>query len=71
MGNNTTGVTAILAGKHFVGVEQDPVYFEYVCRSVASTSLHTGAEGVGAPQARRAATLQLRLLALSSSRQDG
>jgi DNA modification methylase len=29
MGSGTTGVAAIMAGKRFIGVEQDPVYFEY------------------------------------------
>jgi site-specific DNA-methyltransferase (adenine-specific)/modification methylase len=34
MGSGTTGVAAILAGKSFVGIEQDPVYFEYACRRI-------------------------------------
>lgn len=34
MGSGTTGVAAILAGKHFFGIEQDPVYFEYACRRI-------------------------------------
>lgn len=34
MGSGTTGVAAILAGKTFVGIEQDPVYFEYCCRRI-------------------------------------
>ena len=29
MGSGTTGVAAIKAGKRFIGIEQDPVYFEY------------------------------------------
>ncbi len=29
MGSGTTGVAAIMAGKSFVGIERDPVYFEH------------------------------------------
>jgi DNA modification methylase len=29
-----TGVAAVLAGKRFVGIERDPVYFEYACRRI-------------------------------------
>jgi len=35
MGSGTTGVTAVMAGKRFVGIERDPVYFEYACRRIA------------------------------------
>lgn len=38
MGSGTTGVAAILAGKRFVGIEQDPVYFEYACQRIAKAS---------------------------------
>lgn len=31
LGSGTTGVAAIRAGKRFVGIEQDPVYFRYAC----------------------------------------
>jgi tRNA G10 N-methylase Trm11 len=34
MGSGTTGVAAILAGKRFIGIEQDPVYFEYACQRI-------------------------------------
>jgi len=34
MGSGTTGVAAVLAGKQFVGIEQDPVYFTYACRRI-------------------------------------
>lgn len=34
MGSGTTGVAALLAGKKFVGIELDPVYFEYACRRI-------------------------------------
>lgn len=34
LGSGTTGVAAILAGKRFVGIEQDPVYFEYACKRI-------------------------------------
>jgi hypothetical protein len=35
MGSGTTGVAALLAGKKFVGIERDPVYFDYACRRIA------------------------------------
>lgn len=35
MGSGTTGVAAILAGRNFVGIEQDPVYFAYACQRIA------------------------------------
>jgi DNA modification methylase len=31
MGSGTTGVACINSGKLFVGIEQDPVYFDYAC----------------------------------------
>jgi len=34
LGSGTTGVAAILAGKRFIGIELDPVYFEYACRRI-------------------------------------
>jgi hypothetical protein len=34
LGSGTTGVAAILAGKEFIGIEQDPVYFAYACRRI-------------------------------------
>jgi len=34
LGSGTTGVAAVLAGKRFVGIEQDPVYFEYACQRI-------------------------------------
>jgi hypothetical protein len=34
MGSGTTGVAALLAGKSFIGIEQDPVYFEYACKRI-------------------------------------
>ena len=34
MGSGTTGVAAIRAGKRFVGIEQDPVYFDYACERI-------------------------------------
>lgn len=34
MGSGTTGVAAVLAGKRFVGIERDPVCFEYACRRI-------------------------------------
>jgi site-specific DNA-methyltransferase (adenine-specific) len=35
MGSGTTGVATILAGKRFVGIERDEVYFEYACKRIA------------------------------------
>lgn len=34
MGSGTTGVAAINAGKRFIGIEQDPVYFEYAYQRI-------------------------------------
>jgi len=34
MGSGTTGVAALLAGKRFIGIERDPVYFEYACERI-------------------------------------
>ncbi len=34
LGSGTTGVAAILAGKRFVGIERDPVYFAYACKRI-------------------------------------
>jgi site-specific DNA-methyltransferase (adenine-specific) len=36
LGSGTTGVAALLAGKRFIGIERDPVYFEYACKRIAS-----------------------------------
>jgi site-specific DNA-methyltransferase (adenine-specific) len=35
MGSGTTGVAAVLAGKQFIGIERDPVYFVYACKRIA------------------------------------
>jgi DNA modification methylase len=34
LGSGTTGVAAVLACKRFIGIEQDPVYFEYACKRI-------------------------------------
>jgi DNA modification methylase len=34
MGSGTTGVAAVLAGKRFVGIERNPVYFECAVRRI-------------------------------------
>lgn len=34
MGSGTTGVATVLAGKRFVGIERDPVYFDYACKRI-------------------------------------
>ena len=43
MGSGTTGVAAILAGKRFVGIERDPVYFEYACRRITEAQTEASA----------------------------
>ena len=35
LGSGTTGVAAVLAGKSFIGIEQDPVYFAFACQRIA------------------------------------
>ena len=35
MGSGTTGVAALQVGKRFIGIEQDPVYFEYARTRIA------------------------------------
>ena len=35
MGSGTTGVAALQVGKRFIGIEQDPVYFEYARQRIA------------------------------------
>lgn len=34
LGSGTTGVACVIAGKRFVGIEQDPVYFDYACQRI-------------------------------------
>lgn len=34
MGSGTTGVAAVKEGRHFIGIEQDPVHFETACRRI-------------------------------------
>jgi site-specific DNA-methyltransferase (adenine-specific)/modification methylase len=34
LGSGTTGVAAVLAGKRFIGIEQDPVYFDYASKRI-------------------------------------
>lgn len=38
MGSGTTGVAALQAGKRFIGIERDPVYFRYACQWIAKAS---------------------------------
>ena len=42
LGSGTTGVACVKAGKRFVGIERDPVYFAYACRRIerAYRALH-------------------------------
>ncbi len=35
MGSGTTGVAAIQMGKHFIGIEREPKYFEAACRRIS------------------------------------
>lgn len=42
MGSGTTGVAAILAGKRFIGIERDPVYFDYARERIARAWQETG-----------------------------
>lgn len=34
MGSGTTGVACVKTGRHFIGIELDPDYFEIACRRV-------------------------------------
>lgn len=34
MGSGTTGVASLLQGRHFIGIERDPKYFEVACRRI-------------------------------------
>ena len=34
MGSGTTGVATLLAGKRFIGIERDPLYFEYAFQRI-------------------------------------
>ncbi len=43
MGSGTTGVAALAAGKRFIGIEQDPVYFDYACRRIEAAWRKGGA----------------------------
>lgn len=43
MGSGTTGVAALLAGKRFIGVEKDRVYFRYACERLAKVATRTPA----------------------------
>lgn len=43
LGSGTTGVAAVLAGKRFIGIEQDPIYFEYACRRIAQAMRQSAA----------------------------
>jgi site-specific DNA-methyltransferase (adenine-specific) len=40
LGSGTTSVAAVLAGKRFVSIEQDPVYFDYACRRIQQAVAH-------------------------------
>lgn len=37
LGSGTTGVAAILAGKSFIGIERDPLYFLYACERIRAS----------------------------------
>lgn len=58
MGSGTTGVAALLAGKRFIGIEQDPVYFDYACKRIAEEwRLHQPTVGV-TPSVAKAGVLR-------------
>jgi tRNA G10 N-methylase Trm11 len=46
MGSGTTGVASLLAGKRFIGIERDPVYFDFACRRI-ERAWRTVASSVG------------------------
>lgn len=50
MGSGTTGVAALLAGKRFVGIERDPVYFEYACERINKLPLNSSGDPVSCEQ---------------------
>jgi hypothetical protein len=56
MGSGTTGVAAVLAGKRFVGIEQDPVYFEYARRRIAQAYQRGMDENPPRSSSRRSST---------------
>jgi hypothetical protein len=59
MGSGTTGVAALLAGKRFIGIEQDPVYFQYARKRIARTFRQiTGAKSPAKRQSRRIAGIE-------------
>jgi len=41
LGSGTTGVAAVLARKRFVGIERDPVYFQYACQRIEKAWMET------------------------------
>jgi DNA modification methylase len=47
LGSGTTGVAAVLAGKRFVGIEQDPAYFKYACQRIERAWLSSQENGTG------------------------
>ncbi len=36
MGSGSTGVAAVKRGKHFIGIEREPKYFDIACRRIAA-----------------------------------
>ncbi len=38
MGSGTTGVAALAAGNRFIGIERDPVYFDYACERITKAA---------------------------------
>ena len=46
MGSGTTEVACVQAGRQFVGVEDDAVYFEYACRVFSTPMTWSIANGV-------------------------
>ncbi|HKQ49875.1 MAG TPA: site-specific DNA-methyltransferase [Phycisphaerae bacterium] len=54
LGSGTTGLAAILAGKRFVGIERDPVYFRYACRRIEAAWKEASHAAVYGERLRRA-----------------
>lgn len=55
MGSGTTGVAAIQLGRQFIGIEQDPDYFEIACRRIEDAQRQTSLFEPEAPNAEQTA----------------
>ena len=50
MGSGTTGVSCALSGKHFIGIEIEPKYFEVACRRIEDAYRATPRLAIDVPQ---------------------